>query len=326
MIITMLHKIDNTNTICVFPGQGSQYIGMGKEVFDGFTLAKTIFLEADEVLGFKLSDLMFFGSEDELRKTENAQPALLVASIAILRVLENLYGKKINELCKFVAGHSLGEYTALCAAGVISFADAVRIVRRRGELMRDSCPNGSGGMVAIIGLEIHKIDELIVAVKLAESGELVVANDNSVGQIVLSGSIACTNKAAEIAKSYGAKMAVALPVSGPFHSPLMLSAADKMADVLGAVQFVKSCVPIIANVTANVAEMSEIKSLLVQQITGSVRWRESMLFAQESGVVNLVEIGSKNVLCGLAKRTVPNVSCISVEKKSEIESFGTNVA
>ena len=301
----------------MFPGQGSQKIGMGKDIFDAFQSARNVFHEVDEALSFQLSDLIFNGTEADLKATENAQPALMTVSIAFLECLKKEFGFNLDRV-KFFAGHSLGEYTALCAAGVLSVQDTAKILKIRGQAMAAACPTG-GAMAAIIGLPLDIVNQIVE--ESNAPGELVtVANDNSVGQIVVSGHENAVKTVIEKAKAAKAKMALALEVSGPFHSPLMQSAVPALKDALDAVQFNPPSRPIIANVSAE-SENDNFQKLLMDQITSPVRWRESMLFAKSVGVSSCVEIGNGKVLTGLAKRTVPDFNLVNVNSLETLEAF-----
>lgn len=285
----------------VFPGQGSQAVGMGQALSAAFPVAKAVFDEVDEALGQKLSQLMADGPEDQLTLTENAQPALMAVSIATLRVLEAEGGFHLADKAAFVAGHSLGEYSALCAAGTFSLADAARLLKTRGKAMQAAVPVGEGAMAALLGLDLPAAQE--VAAEAAQGEVCEAANDNAPGQVVVSGSRAAVERALEIAKTKGAKRAVLLPVSAPFHCALMQPAADVMAEALAIVTMQNPMVPLIANVTADVVnDANSIRTLLVQQVTGAVRWRESVLTMKAKGVDSLLEIGAGKVLSGLVRR------------------------
>ena len=314
------------SVIAVFPGQGSQYTKMGKDFYDNFQIAKNVFLEVDDALNFKLSSVIFGDSEDELKQTHNTQPALMAVSIAIAEVLKSQKGFDATKT-SYTAGHSLGEYSALCFAKSISLRDTSILLKHRGSSMNMASNDYFGAMAALIGGDDDKINSLIdFAIKNSNSGGsdavLVAANDNSVGQVVISGSKQSVELAVSNAKSYGIKLATILPVSGAFHSPLMKNATTVMQDILGKVSINAPIIPVIQNVTASkVSSPDEIKQNLVKQIESSVKWRQTMLYAQENGVTNLVEIGAKNVLCGLAKRTTPSINAISIEKVSDIDKI-----
>jgi len=302
--------------IFVFPGQGSQKIGMGKDIYDNFSSAREVFHEVDDAISFALSKLIFEGTEDELKRTENTQPALMAVSMAFVEVMKKEFGIGISEKVKYFAGHSLGEYTALCAAGALSLRDTARILRIRGKAMAEACPTG-GAMAAILGLDINQVEE-IVKESSSDAVKVQIANDNSVGQIVVSGHEEAVKKAAEIAQSCGAKRAVILPVSGPFHSELMLPAVEVLKEVLSDVEFKSPAKPIIANVTAK-AETENFRELLLKQITGRVRWVESIRYAESQGVSKCVEVGAGRVLTGLVKRISPSMQLVNVNSLESLE-------
>lgn len=309
-----------TKNAVVFPGQGSQIVGMGKDLFDNFSSAKQIFQEVDDILSFNLSKLMFEGPSEELTKTENTQPALMAVSVAIVEVLEKEFGKKISDICSYVAGHSLGEYSALCATKALSLKETTKLLQIRGRAMAKCGEKTSGSMAAILGVEID------VAKKIAEEsaqGEICqVANDNSVGQIVISGSKTAIERSIEIAKANGAKRAIILPVSGAFHSELMNDAMLEMKDALKDVTINQPIVPLVANVTADiVTNPNDIRDLLVKQVVSSVRWRETMLLLEKNSVSKIIEIGSGKVLCGLVGRTCKDISTVSIQNFEDIKSF-----
>jgi [acyl-carrier-protein] S-malonyltransferase len=308
------------NTALVFPGQGSQKIGMGKDLFDNFKVAKQVFQTVDDILKVNLSKIMFEGPSEELTQTQNTQPALMAVSIALVKVLEEEFGKKITDLGSFAAGHSLGEYSALCATGAISLEDTARLLQVRGNAMARCGQKTQGAMAAIIGAEISLVEELVT--RIVGMGEICqIANDNSVGQIVISGSKVAIDQAVVIAKQKGIKRAIPLPVSGAFHSELMFDAAIEMKEALDKVEIKSPIVPVVANITADlVSEPNEIKRLLVKQITGSVRWRETMLFLQDKGVSSVIEIGSGKVLAGLVSRTCKDVSSKSIQTIEDIKA------
>lgn len=312
----------------VFPGQGSQAVGMGRELADRFAVARRIFEEVDEALGQKLSRLMGEGPEAELTLTENAQPALMAVSMGVLAVLREEHGIDIRQLGRCVAGHSLGEYTALTAAGSFSVGDAARLLRVRGLAMQTAVPVGEGAMAALMGLDLDTAREIAAeATRDTYDGSVcVAANDNAPGQVVISGSRAAVVRATEIAALRGAKRSVMLPVSGPFHCPLMAPVADVMAQALAGVDIQPPALPLISNVTAQeVRDPAEIRSLLVRQVTGMVRWRESVLFMKSLGVRELVEIGAGKVLSGLARRIDRELSGTSVSTPADIEAFAPSV-
>lgn len=304
----------------VFPGQGSQQIGMGKALADSFAEAREVFQEVDDSLQQKLSALMFEGSADDLKMTENTQPALMAVSMAVIRVLAKQSGRSLQDMAAFVAGHSLGEYAALCAAESLTLADTARLLRKRGQAMQQAVPVGQGGMAALIGVDVEVAKEIAAA---AAQGEVcVAANDNAPGQVVISGTMAAIDRAMAIAAERGFKRSVKLPVSAPFHSPLMQPAADVMREALAAVEIKAPLVPVIPNVLAeSTQDQSVIRDLLVQQITGSVRWRESVLYMKAQGVQQLVECGSGAVLAGLTKRIDKEITALSLQTPEDIGAF-----
>jgi [acyl-carrier-protein] S-malonyltransferase len=310
----------------VFPGQGSQSVGMGRGLAESFPAARQLFDEVDEALSQRLSRLMFEGPESELTLTENAQPALLAASLAVIRVLEAESGLDIGQHVAFVAGHSLGEYSALAAVRALTVGDAARLLRLRGQAMQQAVPVGEGAMAALIGLDVDAARMIAAQATRAgiEHDEVcAVANDNATGQAVVSGHHSAVKRAIAIARDHGARRSVMLPVSAPFHSPLLAPAADAMATALSKVALRRPVVPLVANVTARpVDDPAEIGGLLVQQVTGMVRWRESVLFLAASGVEEIVEIGTSRVLAGLVKRIAPALPARSVGSPADIAAFG----
>ena len=304
----------------VFPGQGSQHVGMGSTLARAFPTARLVFEEVDDALGRHLSGLMFDGPEDELTLTENAQPALAAVSLAVARVVESEGGLTLAEHAEFVAGHSVGEYAALTAAGALGLADTVRLVRRRGQAMQVAVPVGEGAMAALLGLDIEAAEAVVEAA--AEGEVCVTANDNAPGQVVISGARAAVERAIGIAPDHGARRCVELPVSAPFHCPLMAPAADAMAEALDGVTIAAPSIPVIANVTAApVAVPADIRRLLVEQVTGRVRWRESVLYMRDHDVDTLVELGAGKVLSGLARRVDRDLSAMSVETPDDVEAL-----
>ena len=308
----------------VFPGQGSQAVGMGQELAQSHAAAREVFQEVDEALSQNLSKLMFEGPIEELTLTENAQPALMAVSMAVVRVLEKDGNMDLAKVAKFVGGHSLGEYSALTAAGALEIADAARLLKARGQAMQQAVPVGVGAMAALLGLDIGPVEEVVAEAKeKSTNGEIVVAaNDNADGQVVLSGHKGAVEAAIEIATAKGAKKAMLLPVSAPFHCPLMQPAADAMAERLAEVVIVPPRVPLIANVTAReVSDPDTIRKLLVEQVTGRVRWRESVLYMGEQGVEELVELGSGKVLSTMVRRINRAMTGAAVGTPADIEAF-----
>lgn len=304
----------------VFPGQGSQAVGMGRDLAAAFAPAREVFEEVNEALGQNLAGLMFEGPEEDLTATENAQPALMAASLAALRVLEQEGGLDMASACRFVAGHSLGEYSALAAAGALGLAETARLLKRRGRAMQEAVPAGEGAMAALLGVDREAGEEIATAA--AEGEVCTLANDNAPGQVVVSGSRAAVERAVEIAARHGTKRAVMLPVSAPFHCSLMAPAADVMAEALAETTLSEPSVPLICNVSAKpVTEPESIRTLLVEQVTGMVRWRESVLYMRNQGVARLVELGTGRVLTGLARRIDRELEAVSVEGPNDIESF-----
>lgn len=306
----------------IFPGQGSQAVGMGRDLAASFAAARHVFEEVDEVLKQKLSRLMFEGPTDELTLTENAQPALMAVSLAVVRVLQKEGGLKLQDKILLAAGHSLGEYSALAAVDAFSVAEAARLLKRRGQAMQKAVPPGVGAMAALLGVDLTLAREVCTEA-VAQGHETVsVANDNGGGQVVISGHKQAVEKAIEIAKTKGVKRAMLLPVSAPFHCALMAPAAEAMADAFADTPPHTPNLPIIANVTAaKVSNPAEIRDLLVQQVTATVRWRESVDEMVRLGVTNFHEIGSGKVLSGLVKRIAPDASTTNVGTPAEIEAL-----
>jgi [acyl-carrier-protein] S-malonyltransferase len=306
----------------LFPGQGSQKPGMGKELADAFASAREVFQEVDDALSQKLSRLMWEGPETDLTLTENAQPAIMAASIAVVRILEKEVGLDVAKHAYLVAGHSLGEYSALCAAGAFSLADTARLLKTRGQAMQSAVPVGEGGMTVLIGAEIEQAEE-VAKEAAATGGVCVVANDNAPGQVVISGTLDALARAAEIAKALGIKRAMPLAVSAPFHSPLMKPAADRMAEELARVTIRPLAVPVLANVTAREANNPDhVRQLLVEQVTGRVRWRESVLALRGLTVDTTVEFGGGKVLTGMVKRIDKELASITLDSPADLEAFG----
>jgi [acyl-carrier-protein] S-malonyltransferase len=304
----------------VFPGQGSQTVGMGKALAANFPAAARVFDEVDEALGDKLSAIVFEGPADRLTLTENAQPALMAMSLATLRVLESEAGLDLKREAQFVAGHSLGEYSALAASGALGLADTARLLRIRGQAMQKAVPVGVGAMAALLGLEFDVA--VAVAAEAAQGQVCQAANDNGGGQVVVSGDKAAVERAVEIAKGKGAKRAMLLPVSAPFHCALMKPAADVMAAALGQVSVKPPVVPVVANVLAKpIQDPAEIVRALVAQVTGTVRWRESVAFMAGAGVTTFYEVGAGKVLCGLIKRIAQGASSTAIGSPEDIAAF-----
>jgi [acyl-carrier-protein] S-malonyltransferase len=307
----------------IFPGQGSQAVGMGKMLSDASPVAKAAFQEVDEALGQHLFRLMTEGPEDQLLLTENAQPAIMANAIATLRVLEQEGGMRLADKVEYVAGHSLGEYTALCAAGSLDLATTAILLKHRGLAMQAAVPVGEGAMAALLGADVEKAQAIAAAA--AEGEVCAVANDNDPSQVVISGARGAIERAIAMAKDMGAKRAVSLPVSAPFHCPLMQPAADAMEKALADVRINAPLVPVFANVTAAaVSDPDTIRRLLVEQVTGMVRWRESVLAMAETGVGRFVEFGGK-VLAPMVKRIAPDVEAISVVTMGDIEALAKSL-
>lgn len=306
----------------VFPGQGAQTIGMGKALAEAYSAAQAVFAEVDEALGESLSSLIWEGEQDELTLTQNAQPALMATSLAAIAALK---AEGIGvESAAFVAGHSLGEYSALCAAGALSLSDTARLLRTRGLAMQQAVPVGDGAMAALLGLDFDTVQA--VANEAAQGGVCAAANDNDPGQVVVSGDKAAVERAVEIAKEKGAKRAVMLPVSAPFHCALMQPAADAMAEALAGVEISAPVVPVVANVRAEaVGDPDTIRQLLVEQVTGSVRWRESVLWMAGQGVTELWEIGAGKALSGMARRIDRALACKAVGTPDDVQAVKDNV-
>jgi [acyl-carrier-protein] S-malonyltransferase len=309
----------------VFPGQGSQAVGMGRALAEAFAPARRVFEEVDTALGDKLSDTMWNGPGDALTLTENAQPALMAVSLAALRVLEAEAGVDLGRDAAFVAGHSLGEYSALAAAQSLTIADAARLLRVRGRAMQKAVPVGAGAMAALIGVELDAANA--IAAEASAAGVCAAANDNGGGQVVLSGTKLAVERAVEIAKAHGVKRAMMLPVSAPFHCSLMQPAADAMAEALAKVPVQAPSVPLVANVLATpIKDPSDIVSSLVEQVTHTVRWRESVLFMAQAGVTAFYEIGSGKVLTGLIKRIAETAGASAIGTPEDIARFKATLA
>lgn len=300
-----------------FPGQGSQAVGMGKALADAFPAAKAVFDEVDSALGEKLTAIIWDGPAETLQLTENAQPALMAVSLATMRVLETEAGISLAKDAAFVAGHSLGEYSALAAAGSLSISDAARLLRTRGQAMQKAVPVGVGAMAALLGMEYDAA--VAVAAEAAQGQVCQAANDNGGGQVVVSGDKAAVDRAVEIAKAKGAKRAMLLPVSAPFHCSLMQPAADVMAEALAKVTINKPAAPLVSNVLASaITDPDEIRRRLIEQVTGTVRWRESVAYMAGQGVTRFLEIGAGKVLSGLVKRIADGAVGVAVGGPNDI--------
>ncbi|HEU4838898.1 MAG TPA: ACP S-malonyltransferase [Micavibrio sp.] len=308
----------------IFPGQGSQFVGMGKDLAETFIEAREVFQQVDDALSQHLSRLMFEGPEDQLNLTENTQPALMAHSLAVGKILRKQGGIRFESACAFMAGHSLGEYSALTCAGAFELAQTARLLKVRGKAMQKAVPVGVGAMAAILGLDLPDVLEVTKKATAKSNQEVVcqAANDNSQGQVVVSGHSAAVQLAIDYATEAGAKRAILLPVSAPFHCSLMAPAAQEMAYALADSVIRPPCVPIVSNVTAKgVTEPSDIRRLLVDQITGMVRWRESVQWMKAQGVTEMVELGAGKVLSGLVRRIEKDVACESVGTPEGIEAL-----
>ena len=307
-------------TAIIFPGQGSQTVGMGRDLHDAFPAARAVFQEVDDALGEPLSQLIFEGENSTLTLTRNAQPALMAVSMAVVRTLEAEGGWRLAERTAFVAGHSLGEYTALAATGCLALADAARLLRLRGEAMQQAVPVGHGAMAALIGADPAQAEALAAAA--ADGEACVIGNDNAPGQVVISGAASAIDRAVLLAPNHGVKRAVRLQVSAPFHSPLLAPAAAAMEAAFQEVRFMPLAVPVISNVTARpVHEAEAVPSLLARQVTSMVRWRESMLCMVSEGVGTVIEAGAGRVLTGLARRIDRSLGTSSVGTVAEVEAL-----
>ena len=303
----------------VFPGQGSQDVGMGRELAGRFSAAAEVFSEVDEALGQKLSQLMFEGPKETLTLTENAQPALMAVSMAVMRVLEREFGFSLRDKVRYVAGHSLGEYSALAAAGAFSLADTARLLKLRGQAMQAAVPVGQGAMAALLGVGLDVAQT--VAAEAAQGDVCQVANDNEPSQVVLSGHKSAIDRVAEVGKAHGVRRAIPLPVSAPFHCELMQPAADAMAEALSRIEIKPPVVPVIANVlAAPVNDPAEIRNLLVEQVTGTVRWRETVSYMTANGISEVYEIGAGKVLAGLCGRIDKSIKAMSVGTPTDVEA------
>jgi len=303
----------------VFPGQGSQDVGMGRELAEAYGAAREVFEEVDAVLSQNLSQIMWQGPKETLTLTENAQPALLAVSMAVMRVLEQEKGFSLKGKVKFVAGHSLGEYSALAAAGAFSLADAVRLLKLRGQAMQAAVPVGKGAMSALLGVGIDVARK--VAQAAAQGDVCQIANDNEPLQVVLSGDKSALDRVLEVGKQFGVRRTVPLPVSAPFHCALMQPAADAMAEALASIDVQVPIVPVVANVIAEpVTDPAEIKMRLVEQVTGTVRWRECVTYMTANGVTDIYEVGVGKILAGLVKRTEKTLNAISIGTPAEVDA------
>ncbi|MCH2547151.1 MAG: ACP S-malonyltransferase [Alphaproteobacteria bacterium] len=304
----------------VFPGQGSQSVGMGKVMADNFAVARQVFEEVDDALNEKFSQIIFEGPEDTLMLTENGQPAIMATSMAVFRVLQQECGLNLKQSAKFVAGHSLGEYSALCAAESLNLSDTARLLRLRGKAMQKAVAVGEGAMAALLGLDIDTVTN--IAQQATENEICAVANDNSPGQVVISGHNTAVARACELAKAAGAKRAVPLAVSAPFHCALMQPAADAMAEALSAIELKAPVVPVVSNISVEAVTNPEtIRALLVQQVTGRVRWTETIQYMKNHGVEEVVELGNGKVLTGLVRRIDKELATKNISVPEDLDSF-----
>jgi len=304
-----------------FPGQGSQQVGMGKELAESYLVARDVFQEVDEALGKSLSNIMWEGPGDQLTLTENAQPALMAVSIAVMRCLESEFGFDLAKTVKYVAGHSLGEYSALAAAKTFTLQDTAQLLAIRGKSMQAAVPVNEGAMAALLGLDLEDAEKL--AEKAAQEQVCTAANDNAPGQVVLSGNREAVERAVEMAPEFGARRAVLLDVSAPFHCALMQPAADAMKDALSNTQMNNPIVPLVDNTKASaIQEADDIRAGLVEQVTGRVRWRESVAFMAANGVTSVYEVGSGRVLTGLARRIERSLEALSIGSAEDIQQSG----
>jgi len=304
----------------VFPGQGSQKIGMGKDLSDNFVEAREVFEEVNESLNFDLTKIMWGDNEKDLSLTSNAQPALMACGIASFRVLSKLTGKKLPDLANFVCGHSLGEYTAMTVAEVFSLQECSKLLRLRGDAMQKAVPVGKGAMAAFIGTDIKTVEKILE--KVQSYGICDIANDNSDVQVVISGDLDAVENAISLSKEYGIKRAIVLPVSAPFHCRLMQPAQSIMQEALDNLSFQKPLVPIVSNINAkSETDPIKLRENLINQVTGTVKWRETMLLANELGVQKITELGSGKVLTGIAKRMIENVNTLNIENSADLENI-----
>ena len=306
--------------IIVFPGQGSQKIGMGKELSDNFAEAKQVFEEVNDALNFNLTRVMWDGTDKEIALTSNAQPALMACSIATLRVLNKITNKNLSDLACYVCGHSLGEYSAMTAAEVFSLSQCATLLRLRGDAMQKAVPIGKGAMAALIGTNIEMAVKVIDKVKCY--GVCDIANDNSQGQVVISGDILAVENAIKFSKDFGIKKAILLPVSAPFHCKLMRPAQIIMEEALNKLNFKTPLIPIISNVNVLPENNPDkLRKNLIDQVTGTVRWRETMEFAEKKGIKKIIELGSGKVLTGIAKRMIKDIVTINIENTEDFKNF-----
>lgn len=304
----------------LFPGQGSQNIGMGREVYEAFSCAKDVFEEVNEALQQNLTKIIFEGPESDLVLTENAQPALMTVSLAIMRVLEKEGGIQIPQAASYVAGHSLGQYSALCAAGSLSLSDTARLLKIRGQAMQKAVPLGQGAMAALLGLDMPIVEQIVV--DAAQNQVCEIANDNSPGQVVISGHLEAIERAVELSKEKGAKRSLLLNVSAPFHCSLMKPAQERMEEAFQEVVVYNPSVPVMDNVSAGAVDTGDdLRSLLIRQVTGRVRWREGIDAMAQAGVSTTVEIGAGKVLTGLSKRIAPSLEAIALNTPHDIEAY-----
>ena len=304
----------------VFPGQGSQKIGMGKEMAENFVEAREVFEEVNDALDFNLSKIMWEGSDDDIALTSNAQPALMACGVAVFRVLSKISNKELPQLASYICGHSLGEYTAMTVAGVFSLIDCSKLLRLRGEVMQKAVPLNKGAMAALIGVDVITAKKIIDNV--TSIGVCNIGNDNADGQVVISGDKSAVNRAIEISKDFGVKRAVILPVSAPFHCSLMYPAQLKMEEALNDLNFITPSIPIVSNINAlPEKDISVLKQNLIDQVTGTVKWRETMILADKLGTKLILELGNGKDLSGIAKRMVTKAHTINVEKPSDFNEL-----